>query len=210
MPLIDFLTETHNRTARNYVQRVVEHDKAECTEVARQFGFDYWDGDRKYGYGGYKYDGRWRPVADKLARHYGLKPGSRVLDVGCAKGFLLYDLTQVVAGIEIAGLDVSAYAIAHARDEVKPFLQVGSAADLPFPDASFDLVAQLNVPVYFAELGRVTAPGGCVVVASTLGPRTPYYTPHSVLRRKLARRGLNELVSGSAGPGDFFIACRPS
>jgi SAM-dependent methyltransferase len=144
MPLIDFLTETHNRTARNYVQRVVEHDKAECTEVARQFGFDYWDGDRKYGYGGYKYDGRWRPVADKLARHYGLKPGSRVLDVGCAKGFLLYDLTQVVAGIEIAGLDVSAYAIAHARDEVKPFLQVGSAADLPFPDASFDLVLSIN------------------------------------------------------------------
>jgi SAM-dependent methyltransferase len=144
MPLIDFLTETHNQTARNYIQRVVEHDKAECTEVARQFGFDYWDGDRKYGYGGYKYDGRWRPVAEKLARHYGLKPGSHVLDVGCAKGFLLYDLTQVVPGIEIAGLDVSAYAIEHARDEVKPFLQVGSAAHLPFLDASFDLVLSIN------------------------------------------------------------------
>jgi ubiquinone/menaquinone biosynthesis C-methylase UbiE len=144
MPLIDFVTETHKQTTRNYLERVTEHDKAECTEVARQFGFDYWDGDRKYGYGGYRYDGRWRPVAERLAERYGLSAGSRVLDVGCGKGFLLYDLTQVVPGIEVAGLDISAYAIEHAREEVKPALRVGTAASLPFPDASYDLVLSIN------------------------------------------------------------------
>jgi ubiquinone/menaquinone biosynthesis C-methylase UbiE len=144
MPQIDFIRDTHTRTPRNYLERVVEHDKVECTEVAREFGYDYWDGDRKYGYGGYWYDGRWRPVAERLADHYCLTAGSRVLDVGCAKGFLLHDLAQVVPGIEVAGIDVSAYAVEHAREEVKPFLRVGSAASLPYPDASFDLVLSIN------------------------------------------------------------------
>jgi len=143
MAHIDFVMKLHSKTRRDYVQRVVEHDKAECATVAKRWGKDYWDGDRKYGYGGFKYDGRWRPVAEEMAHHYGLKAGDRVLDVGCGKGFLLYELTQAVPGIEVAGLDISAYGLEHAKDEVKPFLRLGTASALPFPDKSFDFVVSL-------------------------------------------------------------------
>jgi protein-L-isoaspartate(D-aspartate) O-methyltransferase len=141
---IDFIRALHRRTGRDYVQRVVEHDKAACAEVARRWGFDYWDGDRKYGYGGYRYDGRWRAVAEAMALHYGLKPGDRVLDVGCGKAFLLYELTQAVPGVEVAGLDISDYAIAHAKPEVAAQLKVGNCTTLPYPDASFDLVYSIT------------------------------------------------------------------
>jgi protein-L-isoaspartate(D-aspartate) O-methyltransferase len=141
---IDFLSGLHNRTARDYLARVNEIPKAEAARIAKQFGRDYWDGDRRYGYGGYRYDGRWRPVADAMRDHYGLKPGDRVLDVGCGKGFLLYDLTQSVPGIEVCGIDISDYAVEHCKEEVRPFLEVGSAAALPYPDRSFDLVLSIN------------------------------------------------------------------
>ena len=144
MAYIDFIMKLHSRTKRDYVQRVVEHPKAESAKVAKQYGADYWDGDRRFGYGGYKYDGRWRVVAEDMAKHYGIKPGDRILDVGCGKGHLLYEFTQVVPGVEIAGLDVSSYAIEHAKEEVKPFLHQGSAVKLPFPDHHFDFVVSLG------------------------------------------------------------------
>ncbi|MBV8245682.1 MAG: class I SAM-dependent methyltransferase [Candidatus Eremiobacteraeota bacterium] len=144
MPEIDFIGEVHNRTKRNYVQRVIDYDKAECAAVAKQYAFDYWDGDRRYGYGGYNYDGRWRGVAERMARHYGLKPGDRILDVGCGKGYLLYEFAQVVPGIEIAGADVSAYAVEHAKEEVKDALTVANATQLPYPDKSFDFIVSLG------------------------------------------------------------------
>lgn len=141
---IDFVGALHNRTKRDYVARVVEHDKAECAAIAKQWGQDYWDGARQYGYGGYRYDGRWRPVAEAMARHYGLKAGDRILDVGCGKGYLLYEFTQAVPGIEVAGIDISAYGIGDAKEEVRPFLQVGNARELPFPSGSFDFVFSLT------------------------------------------------------------------
>ncbi len=142
---INFLEKYQKATRRDYVARVVEDDKADCAAVARQWGADYWDGDRRYGYGGYRYDGRWRPIAEDIARHYGLKAGDRVLDVGCGKAFLLYELSQAVPGLEVAGIDVSAYALAHAKEEMRPFLRTGPAQRLPFADQSFDLVLSLNV-----------------------------------------------------------------
>jgi ubiquinone/menaquinone biosynthesis C-methylase UbiE len=144
MPHVDFLSSIHRRTQRDYRQRVIEFDKARCAEVAGKFGEDYWDGERQYGYGGYRYDGRWRPVAEAMARHYGLKAGSRILDIGCGKAFLLYEFTQVVPGVEVVGLDVSEYALAHAKEEVRPHLLQGTAATLPFVDRSFDLVYSIT------------------------------------------------------------------
>ncbi|HYT60264.1 MAG TPA: class I SAM-dependent methyltransferase [Haliangiales bacterium] len=140
----DFISGIHNATKRNYVQRVVEYDKAACAQISKRFGQEYFDGDRRYGYGGYKYDGRWRPFAEKLISHYGLKPGDKVLDIGCAKGFLVHEFLHALPGLEVAGLDVSDYAIANAMPEVKPFLRVGTAAELPYPDRHFDLVVSIN------------------------------------------------------------------
>jgi len=144
MAYVDFIMKVHKATKRDYVARVNEADKAECAEVATRFGKEYWDGDRKYGYGGYKYDGRWRAVAEAMARHYQLKPGASILDVGCGKGFLLYEFTQVVPGAKVTGIDISPYGIEHAKEEVRPFLQVGTASQLPFADRSFDFVFTVN------------------------------------------------------------------
>lgn len=144
MAYVDFITKIHKATKRNYVGRVTEADKAECAAAALKFDKEYWDGDRKTGYGGYKYDGRWRSVAEDMARHYKLKPGASILDVGCGKGFLLYEFTQVVPGAKVAGIDISRYGIEHAKEEVKPFLQVGTASKLPFEDRSFDFVFSVN------------------------------------------------------------------
>jgi SAM-dependent methyltransferase len=143
MRYIDFATRLHTKTKRNYVERVL-NDKAACATVARQFGRDYWDGDRKYGYGGMRYDGRWRPIADDIARHYELKSGDKILDVGCGKGYLLYEFTQSVPGVQVAGIDVSAYGVENAKPEIKPFLRVGNAVKLPFEDKSFDFVISIT------------------------------------------------------------------
>lgn len=144
MAYIDFVSKLHKKTHRDYTGRVVNDDKAACAAVARQFGRDYWDGDRKYGYGGYHYDGRWRVVAEEMASCYNLQPGQKVLDVGCGKGFLLYELTRAVPGLEVAGIDISQYAVENAKEEVRPYLKQGLAQELPFGDDSFDLVYSIT------------------------------------------------------------------
>ena len=144
MAYVDFISPLHKQTTRDYLGRVNEFPKAEAAKLAKLFARDYWDGDRQTGYGGMRYDGRWRVVAEAMAKRYGLQAGQRVLDVGCGKGFLLYELAQVVPGLEVRGLDISAYAVEHAKEEVQPFLQVGHARELPFAAGAFDLVISLN------------------------------------------------------------------
>ncbi len=144
MSLIDFVSLIHKSTQRDYLARVNEFPKARAAALAKQWGYYYWDGDRNTGYGGMKYDGRWKKVAQTMVDHYGIKPGDKILDIGCGKGFLLYDFTQVVPDVEVYGLDVSSYAIEHAKPEVKPFLRYGSAAQLPFQENEFDLVVSIN------------------------------------------------------------------
>jgi SAM-dependent methyltransferase len=129
-------------TKRQNLQR---GDTPDVVRAARQFGALYFDGPRACGYGGYRYDGRWVPVARDIVAHFGLKPGMRVLDVGCAKGFLVKDLMKVCPGIEAFGLDISTYAVTHCEPEVIGRLHVGSAdAPFPFPDMSFDAVLSVN------------------------------------------------------------------
>ena len=144
MAYIDFITQQHTSTKRDYVGRVMAHDKAACATVATQWGRDYWDGERQFGYGGYSYDGRWRVVAEAMVAHYDLKPGDRILDVGCGKAFLLYEFTQVVPGIEVVGIDISQYGVENAKEEVRNNLKISSAADLPFEDGYFDYVYSIN------------------------------------------------------------------
>ena len=140
----DFVSLIHKSTKRDYLARVTERDKAEVAELATKFDHDYWDGSRQTGYGGYKYDGRWRKVADAMIVTYGLQPGMRVLDVGSGKGFILHDFKEAMPGLEVSGLDVSAYAVEHTMESVKLFCQVGHAAKLPYPDKSFDLIISIN------------------------------------------------------------------
>jgi ubiquinone/menaquinone biosynthesis C-methylase UbiE len=144
MSELNFLASIHTSTKRDYVQRVVEFNKAQCAEIAQQWGYDYWDGDRQYGFGGYSYDGRWRVVAGEIATHYNLKSGDRILDIGCGKAFLLYEFTQVVPGIEVTGIDISEYGIKNAKEEIRDQLKISNCTDLTFEDNSFDFVYSLN------------------------------------------------------------------
>lgn len=175
MAYIDFVSELHKSTDRDYIGRVTSADKAECAAVAKEYGYDYWDGDRKYGYGGYRYDGRWKGVAEKMAAHYQLKPGQKVLDVGCGMGHLLYELTRVVPGLEVYGIDISAYALEHAKEEIRDRLWYGQAQEIPFRDAEFDLVISLatlhNLKVFdlkkaVQEIGRVGKGNSYIMVES--------------------------------------------
>ena len=147
MAYIDLMSPIHKSTQRDYLARVndPEYPKAKAAKLAKQWAFDYWDGDRRINYGGYRYmPGRWAPVGQAMIDHYGIKPGDKILDIGCGKGFQLYELTQLLPGVEVYGIDVSAYAIENAKEEIKDRLQVGNATALPFPDNHFDFVFSLN------------------------------------------------------------------
>jgi ubiquinone/menaquinone biosynthesis C-methylase UbiE len=142
--LLNIVNQLHRRTARDYVGRMAD-EKVHCSVVARRFDRDYWDGDRRYGYGGYKYDGRWSVVAKQLVETYGLKDGSKILDVGCGRGFLLYEFTRLLPNCTVAGIDVSGYGLDTAKEEVKGHLFEHAAEQpLPFEDREFDLVISLN------------------------------------------------------------------
>lgn len=140
---IDLLVN-YPRTKRNVDERgqtKSEEDRA----IARKFGKEFFDGDRRHGYGGFNYMPRfWQPVIPTFQQHFGLDASSSVLDVGCAKGFMLHDMAELIPGITVKGVDVSDYAIAHAIDDMKPHLSVASATKLPFPDKSFDVVISIN------------------------------------------------------------------
>lgn len=140
-----------NLTARAHA-KTDEHIR-----VSREYGQMYFDGPREYGYGGYRYDGRWVPVAQDMIAHFDLKPGDRVLDVGCAKGFLVKDFMKAMPGLEAFGLDVSHYAMMHCEPETVGRLHLGSGDSLPFPDGSFKAAISLNTIHNFDRAGCVRA-----------------------------------------------------
>lgn len=113
--------------------------------IARKFDKEYFDGNRLYGYGGYYYHPRfWQKTVQRFRDHYQLADNASVLDVGCAKGFMLHDFKQLMPDLHISGIDISEYAIQHAIETVKLFLRTGNAKNLPYEDNSFDLVISIN------------------------------------------------------------------
>lgn len=150
------LLDTHPRTDRDYDARAKEMTP-EVVAVARQFGEEFFDGDRLYGYGGYRYDGRWKAVAKRLKEHFGLAGDAKILDVGCAKGFLMHDFKELMPGCTVAGIDVSEYAIDNGMEDMKPFMQVASADALPFEDDTFDFVVSINSIHNLSEADLKTA-----------------------------------------------------
>ncbi len=142
--LLNIINPLHKKTKRDYMGRMTD-DKVECMKVARKFGKDFFDGDRRYGYGGYKYDGRYEIAAKKLIEQYNLPEDAKILDIGCSKGFLLYEFEKLLPNCEINGFDISAYAIENAKEKIKSSLFVHKAQEpTEFDDKEFDLVFSIT------------------------------------------------------------------
>jgi len=140
-----FITSLHNSTKRNYLERMI-NNKVFCINVASKYDKDYWDGDRKFGYGGYQYiPGRWKNLAKELINTYSLNNKSNVLDIGCGKGYLLQELKLLIPDLKVTGIDISNYSILNAHPNIKKFLSIHDARKkLPFEENQFDLVFSLG------------------------------------------------------------------
>ncbi len=162
--LLEIVTPLHKKTKREYLARM-QDEKIHCMGKAKEYEFDYWDGNRRYGYGGYRYDGRWEVVAKSLIGTYGLKDRAKILDVGCGKAFLLYELKNLLPNCEIVGFDISKHGVNDAKEEIRDKLFIHRAQDIyPFGDKQFDLVISLgtlhNLKIYelktaLSEIERV-------------------------------------------------------
>jgi SAM-dependent methyltransferase len=140
---IDLLVN-YPKAKRNLDERSGSKTEADRA-IARQFGKDFFDGDRRHGYGGFNYLPRfWQPVIPTFQSHFRLDSNSSLLDVGCAKGYMMHDLAALIPGITVKGIDISQYAIDNAIEDMKPHVQVANAINLPFPDKSFDIVISIN------------------------------------------------------------------
>lgn len=138
------LLDRYPRSKRNIEERGRSITDAERA-IARQFGESFFDGDRRVGYGGYQYHPRfWTDTVTRMKDHYGLRGNESILDVGCGKAFMLHDFKAAMPDLTVAGIDLSSYAIERAMEDMKPFVRVGNAKQLPFADKSFDLVISIN------------------------------------------------------------------
>ena len=147
MAIVDPMSSLHKSTKRDYLARVndIEYPKHRAASLAKKFDYDYWDGDRRICYGGYKYiPGRWTNLAEAFVKHYKLDNNSNILDIGCGKGFLMHELKLLLPKANIQGLDISKYAIENSKPEVKEYIQHGNANKLQYPTDSFDFVYSIN------------------------------------------------------------------
>jgi ubiquinone/menaquinone biosynthesis C-methylase UbiE len=145
MRLKNIITDQHTKSQRNYIARMLD-SKSACMDIASLYDFNYWDGKRCYGYGGYKYiPGYWNKVAKDLINIYQLKDGDKVLDVGCGKGFLLFELKCLLPNLKIIGFDISEYALLNSKEEIRGYLSLQSASSVyPLSDLEVDLVISIN------------------------------------------------------------------
>jgi ubiquinone/menaquinone biosynthesis C-methylase UbiE len=197
------------------IQKRKDAKSPAAVALAKQFGEIYFDGPREYGYGGYRYDRRWIPVARDIVAYFNLKPGMRVLDVGCAKGFLVKDLMKVCPGLEVFGLDISRYALLHCEPEVVGRLHLGTAEQLPFQDHSFDCVLSLNTVHNFPrpraikvmqEIERVSGGRAFVQVDSYHTPEQKEIFESWVLTAEFYDypQGWKQLFAEAAYSGDYY------
>jgi 2-polyprenyl-3-methyl-5-hydroxy-6-metoxy-1,4-benzoquinol methylase len=138
------LLANYPKTKRNLDERLAAKNESD-RKIARNFGKEFFDGNRNQGYGGFYYSPRfWEPVIPTFQKYWNLDSSSSLLDVGCAKGFMIHDLMKGIPGVKVQGIDISEYAISNAMDNVKPLVQVANAVNLPFPEDSFDVVISIN------------------------------------------------------------------
>lgn len=140
------LQKNHNSTKRNYIGRMIDN-KVQCMKIAKKYGKDYWDGNRRYGYGGFKFiKGRLTPVAKKIIKQFNLNSKSKILDLGCGKGILLYEILNLLPGIKIQGLEISSHAIKNSPQEIKEsILKFDAKKKLPFKNKEFDLAISFGL-----------------------------------------------------------------
>lgn len=141
----NFITPKHKKTKRNFLERMI-NQKVDCMKIAKKYNYDYWDGDRRFGYGGYKYiNGYNKVLAEKLIREYSLNNNSKILDIGCGKGFLIYEIKKILKNVKIFGIDISKYAKKNTFTNLKKNIIIHDArTKLPFDDEYFDLVISIN------------------------------------------------------------------
>ncbi|MDA7602381.1 class I SAM-dependent methyltransferase [Gammaproteobacteria bacterium] len=159
-----------NRDVKSRASSKSEKDRS----LAREFGEAFFDGDRSHGYGGFNYNPRfWEPVVPTFIEHWNLKSGDSILDVGCAKGFMIFDFYRMIEGLKVSGIDISKYAIENSVKEVQEFVQVASADNLPYADNSFDYAISITtvhnlerdgVIKALRELERVSSKGSFITV----------------------------------------------
>ncbi len=206
------LLRTLPKTKRNIEKRASVKDP-EITRISKEYGEMFFDGPRDYGYGGYRYDGRWVPVASDIIEHFGLKSGARVLDIGCAKGFLVKDLCD--QGMDAFGIDISEYALMYCEPEIIGRLHLGTGSRLPFPDNSFDCVLSLNTihnfkrdeaVVAMREIQRVSSGGAFVQVDSYLTPEQKEVFERWVLTAEFYDYpdGWREVFNEANYTGDYY------
>ena len=167
------LLKNYPKPKRDVMARSESKSEADRA-LARQFGKEFFDGDRSHGYGGFTYNPRfWEPVVPTFQKHWDMQNNDSILDVGCAKGFMLYDFHRLIPGIKVEGIDISSYAIQNSMSEIKPFLSVASADELPYKDDAFDYGISITTIHNFEldgaikalqELERVSKKGSFITV----------------------------------------------